>query len=181
MVKITGYVHIAWIIVGLLNLHNINQSKVILYIIALYELYILIRHLRTKSFNHFIFIWRLVVGNLLFFPMFPFTIILPEYYTVLFIKNSINITCIGLELYFYCAILFWTIAVTNHHKGCFFEKKFYLVLLAISIMVLFLNTLYSEFRIFRLLTVTIYIIWLIITALEVLYSIKTKIVRETEV
>ena len=172
MVEITGYVHIAWIIVGLFNLHDINQSKVILYIIALYELYILTQHLRTKSFNHFIFIWRLVVGNLLFFPMFPLAIILPEYYTVLFIKSLINIA--GVELYSYCAILFWTIATINYHQSCFFEKKFYLTLLTASIIILFFNTLCSEVKIFKLLTVAIYIVWLIVTVLEVFHSIKSK-------
>jgi hypothetical protein len=171
MILLADYIHITWIIIGLLNIlnyQNTNLWKFVLSAVALCELYILIQHLKTRKLDYFIFTWRLVIGDFLFFPMFPIAIILPEYYAALLIGDFAN----HKTVHFYCALLFWSIAVASCYKDCLLRKWFYIIFLTISVMTFTLDTLYSEIKMIKLITVTLYIGWIIITILEALHGIQ---------
>ena len=171
---VSNFTHILIIALGFLGTFiNIGSywEPMIVGIIAAYEIFILILSFRLNRLDNFIILWRLFLGILLFFPMLPLAIIMPEYYCAIFINNLFQFQ--SLIVFESLALLFWLLVVFNYLNARNFKFKFYLSSYIITIVILLLywniNNVYIKFG-----KSVAYLVWIIIFIIEFSSSIHSR-------
>lgn len=165
---ISSYTHILIIVLGLIGSFVDFRSywePLIIGIFSFYEIYILTLNIKLKKFEHFVIIWRLLMGIFLYFPMLPLSIVFPEYYFALFVTNIFHLR--SLIVFEILSLVFWLLVVINYLNVRFVKFKLYLIFYIITLVILVLSWIIGGvYEIFG--KIVIYFIWIVIFVIEII-------------
>ena len=171
---ISNYIHILIIALGFLGSFIDDESyweTVIIGIISAYEIFVLALNIKLNKFDKFIILWRLLLGIILFYPMFPLSILIPEYYCAIFVSNIFHFQ--SLIVFEILSLLFWLLFMINVLNVGDFKSKIYLIFYITTVVILILSwsidTVYVKFG-----KTLIYLIWIAIFVIELISLMNSK-------